>query len=92
MYRQHCKFNQFGCIKDLSILGRLLSRVILVDNLKENFSRQPRNGIEIFSWVGDGWDKELDLLGQQLANLFGKGQGSKDVRNEISKIKLKHND
>jgi len=51
------------CIKDLGRLGRALSRTIIVDNLKENFIRQPRNGIEIVTWLSDPYDCELQKLG-----------------------------
>lgn len=49
-------------VKDLSKLGRPLTKTILLDNLKENFSWQPRNGIEIKSWYDDKSDCELKLL------------------------------
>ena len=39
LYRQHCLFNGRHCIKDLSRLGRQLSRTMIVDNLKINFLR-----------------------------------------------------
>lgn len=63
LYRQHCDRLSTGLIKDLSKLGRLLSKTIIVDNLSENFSKQPRNGIEILSWEDDPNDCELEKLG-----------------------------
>jgi CTD small phosphatase-like protein 2 len=63
LFRQHCIFNGRTCIKDLSRLGRKLSRTIIVDNLRDNFIRQPKNGIEIITWVSDPYDCELMILG-----------------------------
>jgi CTD small phosphatase-like protein 2 len=51
LYRQHCQSDGVSIIKDLTRLGRPLSRTIIVDNLKENFKRQPKNGVEILTWT-----------------------------------------
>ena len=54
-----------GCsvYKDLSKLGRDLSKVIFIDNLKENFKMQPNNGIFIKTWTNDINDVQFkDLL------------------------------
>lgn len=53
LYRQHTTSNGQSCIKDLSLLGRDLSKVIIVDNLPDNFQLQPENGISIQSWTGE---------------------------------------
>ena len=34
-------------VKDLSKLGRDLNRVIIVNNMKQNYKNQPNNGITI---------------------------------------------
>ena len=46
-------------IKDLSLLGRPLSRIIIIDNISQNFSAQPSNGILIDSWFKNPGDEEL---------------------------------
>jgi CTD small phosphatase-like protein 2 len=62
LYRQHTMQTGAVCIKDLSRLGRDLSRVIIVDNVADNFQRQPDNGIFIRSWFDDMSDCALNEL------------------------------
>ena len=63
LYRQHTTILGCSIYKDLSKLGRDLSRVIIIDNLKENFKLQPNNGIFIKTWTNDINDVQFkDLL------------------------------
>lgn len=59
LYRQHALPYGSNYIKDLTRIGRPLSRMIIVDNLAENFQLQPENGIMIKSWIGDPHDTAL---------------------------------
>lgn len=70
LYRQHTQYDDGVYVKDLSILGRDLSKTIIIDNIKENFERQERNGIEILSWTSDPHDRELDKLQIFLRGLY----------------------
>ena len=65
-------------LKDLSRLGRDLSKTIIVDNIRENFEKQEANGIEIKTWVGDPHDRELDVIAGFLIGVVDAGV--KDVR------------
>ena len=59
LYRQHV--SPIG--KDLSKLGRDLRKVIIIDNIKENYKAQPNNGIFIKTWTNDINDVQFkDLL------------------------------
>lgn len=49
-------------IKDLSMLGRPLSKTIIVDNICTNYRLQPENGIQIKSWYDDDNDEILGKL------------------------------
>ena len=63
LYRQHTTILGCSIYKDLSKLGRDLSRVIIIDNLKENFKMQPNNGIFIKTWTNDINDVQFkDIL------------------------------
>lgn len=42
-------------VKDLSKLGRDLSKVIIVDNLPQNYAQHPENGICVQDWTGDNF-------------------------------------
>lgn len=59
LYRQHATPTGMVYIKDLSKLGRPLQKTIIVDNVAENFSKQPDNGIFIKSWFDDTSDTAL---------------------------------
>ena len=63
LYRQHTTILGCSVYKDISKLGRDLSKVIIIDNLKENFKMQPNNGIFIKTWTNDINDVQFkDLL------------------------------
>ena len=59
LYRQHALLCGTNHIKDLSRLGRSIEKVIIVDNLAENFQFQPENGIMIKTWIDDPNDTAL---------------------------------
>ena len=62
LYRNHCTKKQGMYVKDLSLLGRDLSKTIIIDNLFESFYDHPDNGILIENWYDDMEDKELFVL------------------------------
>lgn len=59
LYRQHCTNVDGSYIKDLSLLGRSMERVALVDNSPVAYSFHPEHGIPILSWFDDKSDTEL---------------------------------
>ena len=64
LYRQHTSTDDDDTlIKDLSKIGRDLTKTIIVDNVAENFQKQPENGILIKSWYDDPKDDALFELG-----------------------------
>lgn len=69
LYREHCQMSKTSHLKDLSVLGRDLSKTIIVDNFAENFSLHRENGICIRSWYGDLTDTALFLLEKFLNGL-----------------------
>ena len=63
LFRQHCaKISPSAIVKDLRILNRCPSRVVLVDNTLGNFILQPENGVPITTFVDDAADNALNVL------------------------------
>ena len=90
LYRDHTLFYNNEYIKDISRIGRPLDKIIIVDNLPQNFRLQKENGIEIKPFFGDdNNDKALSSLGnilKRIANNFNDTRnGILEYRNEIKK-------
>ena len=88
LYREHTLFYNNEFIKDISRIGRPLDKIIIVDNLPQNFRLQKENGIEIKSFFGDdNNDKALVSLGnilKKIANRFNDTRnGILEYKNEI---------
>lgn len=71
--------------KDLSRLGRDLSKTLIVDNMEENFINQPENGVHILSWYDDMDDRVLEELLLILKEIAEKK--TEDVRTALKMYK-----
>ena len=60
-------------VKDLSRIGRDLTKTIIIDNIAENFQFQPDNGIFIKSWFEDEDDTALYELTPLLIAIVDSG-------------------
>ena len=85
LYRKHTEQINGVFIKDLSKLGRDLSKIVIVDNNKDNFSLQPENGLHICSFIGDQNDDELYNLSSDLMKIVDCKKN--DIRPVIKEIK-----
>jgi CTD small phosphatase-like protein 2 len=63
LYREHVTQKGNIAVKDISKLGRDLKKMIIIDNVAENFQLQAANGIFIKTWENDEKDTSLtDLM------------------------------
>ena len=90
LYRSHLSLRNINNdVKDLSLLGRDLSKVIMIDNFSENYKLQQDNGLPINSWFGDANDTSLrDLI--PIMNYIVENNIN-DVRSVVKKIKMQLN-
>jgi len=59
LYRQHCTLLNGVYVKDMTLLGRDIRDVILVDNSPNSFFLQPENAYHIKNFFDDKTDTEL---------------------------------
>lgn len=88
-HREYCSLIHNECIKDLSKLGRDLSKVIIVDSNPESFKHYKDNGIIIQSFFGNELnDNALNKLLVVLMKI-AKDKSESDIRQLLLKY---HND
>jgi len=68
-YRDSCQVRKGMFLKDLSVVRKDLSKVILVDNNPVSFLMQPSNGIPVPSFYGNANDRTFDSLTKVLNSL-----------------------
>ena len=85
LYRQRTNMNGGVNIKDLSKLGRNLEKIIIVDNIEENYQLQPNNGINISDFEGDENDNELEFLLEDLLEIVK--EPGKNITNDLNKVR-----
>ena len=88
LYRQHMIIIDNDFVKDLTRIGRPLDKIVIVDNMPQNFRLQKENGINIKSfWGEDRYDTALSNLSSILVKIAQEGgdirKGLEKYRNEI---------
>jgi Dullard-like phosphatase family protein len=83
LFREHCTFHNGLYVKDLSMLGRSLSEIVIIDNSPLSSLFQPENGIPCTSWYEDKNDREL----LHFLPILEKLSIVKDVRQIIPELK-----
>ena len=85
LYREHTYDYNGINVKDLSKLGRDLTKVIIIDNIEENYSFQPKNGLNIIDFEGDENDNELQFLLKDLLEIVSVP--GKNVLEELPNVR-----
>ena len=88
LYRHHTIIYENEFVKDIGKLGRPMNKLIIVDNLPQNFRLQKENGIMIKPfWGEDKYDTtlyELGIILNKIANEFyDTRKGINEYRNDI---------
>ena len=89
LYRQHTLNVGNTNLKDLEKLGRDIKHVIIIDNFMDNYSLQPKNGLNIIDFEGNEYDDELEYLKEDLLKLVKLNPD--DVRHYLNDIQKSMN-
>ena len=84
-YREHAIIVGDDFVKDLTRIGRPLDKIIIVDDMPQNFRLQRQNGITIKPFLGD--DNTDMALYDLLPILKHIAEEGKDVRIELAKYR-----
>ena len=90
LYRQHITIDENGDkVKDLSIIGRDLKNVIIIDDISRYFKLQKKNGICIRPFHGNVLSdrKTLKTLNSVLQKIRFDADETKDIRISLNKYK-----
>ena len=95
LYRSHTSISGMNFVKDLNKLGRDLNKVVIIDNLADNFKLQQNNGIQCGTWIEDMKDTQLMDIEGILKEIVKDDPedlrvGIKKINGEIKK-KIKRN-
>ena len=85
LYRQHCIINGEDFVKDLQRIGRPLDKMIIVDNIAQNFRMQKNNGILIKPFYGE--DQNDTALIDLIPFLINIVKDNLDTRNGLVKYR-----
>ena len=88
-YREHIIFDNNDIVKDLVRIGRNLDKILIIDNMKQNFKLQKENGILIKSFYGENEHSlNEDNILMELAKILNKiAKDGGDIRNGLVKYK-----
>ncbi len=84
LYRPETKFEKGVFVKDLSVLNRDLSRVVVIDHDMRNLKYHRENAIEVPKWTGDPSDTTLLELVGFLESLAKENVA--DVREHLAEL------
>ena len=84
-YREHVTIDNNDIVKDLNKIGRSLDKILIVDNMPQNFKLQSHNGIMIKSFWGE--NIKDNILNDLAIILIKIAKDGGDIRNGLIKYK-----
>jgi carboxy-terminal domain RNA polymerase II polypeptide A small phosphatase len=86
LFREHCTYmdEHESYVKDLSLIGRDLKDIIIIDNSPTSYSFHPENALPSKSWYED--DHDLELF--EFIPLLQKIAKIEDVRPVLTEIAI----
>jgi len=84
LFRDSCVGHGSQFVKDMSILGRPISKSVIVDNSPSSYAFQPENAIPIESWFDDKSDTAL----KELADALDQMHASQDVITTLREMNM----
>ena len=72
-FREHSVISGNDFVKDISRIGRDMKKIIIIDNMEQNFRLNKKNGIKIKAFYGDQNDKVLYELSKILVLIVKQG-------------------
>ena len=79
LYRCHCTYEDGKSVKKLGLIGRDLSKVIFVDDIRRNAKYNPQNLFLVSKWIDNIYDDELFKLKEKLEVIAISGQFDDDI-------------
>jgi len=86
LFREHCTCINDIYVKDMSIMGRSIESVFIIDNSPHAYSLQPENAFPCTSWFDDYEDNELLEFIPILQDIAKPGV--KNIITELDRLKL----
>lgn len=86
LFREVCRSKDGKLIKDLSLLNRDLSKVVIIDPDEDCYSMQPENALPVEKWTGEKDDGLIKLI--PFLEYLGTSH-AKDVREVLGSFKDK---
>jgi len=93
-FREHSIIFGNDFVKDISRIGRDMKKIIIIDNMEENFRLNKKNGIKIYPFYGNKNDNVLFELKNILMAIYNQGYEditialnyySKEIKKKITK-------
>lgn len=83
LFRESCVYHHGCYVKDLSRLGRQLSRTLILDNSPASYIFHPENAVPVMSWFDDVDDVEL----LNLLPVFEELSSAEDVYTKLQQLR-----